>query len=245
MITHTLYPETQPYTGADAQVSELHTIHVEECGNPDGKPVIMIHGGPGGGINPTMRRLHDPELYRIILFDQRGCGKSTPHAELNENTTWDLVADMERIRNHLGVDKWQVFGGSWGSTLALAYAQTHPEHVTELILRGIFLIRRFEIDWFYTNGASIIYPDRFEAYQEHIPEDERGDMIAAYYKRLTDPDEAVRLAAAKLWAALGRLGTFIAAGSGTRRSFCLGPFCHRFRPYRMPLFPEQGLLRYG
>jgi proline iminopeptidase len=171
MITNTLYPENQPYLEQMLQVSELHTIHIEECGNPDGKPVIMVHGGPGGGINPTMRRLHDPERYRIILFDQRGCGKSTPHAELNENTTWDLVADMERIREHLGVDKWQVFGGSWGSTLGLAYAQTHPDRVSALILRGIFMIRRFEIEWFYSNGASIIYPDRFEAYQEHIPEE--------------------------------------------------------------------------
>lgn len=199
MITNILYPELQPSSEHMLQVSELHTIHVEECGNPNGKPVIMIHGGPGGGINPTMRRLHDPEKYRIILFDQRGCGKSTPHAELNENTTWDLVADIEKIREHYNIDKWQVFGGSWGSTLGLAYAQTHPDRVSELILRGIFMLRRFEIEWFYSNGASIIYPDRFEAYQAHIPEDERDDMIAAYYKRLTDPDPAVQLKAAKLW----------------------------------------------
>src|SRR5262245_28227863 len=180
MITNILYPELQASSEHMLQVSELHTIHVEECGNPNGKPVIMIHGGPGGGINPTMRRLHDPEKYRIILFDQRGCGKSTPHAELSENTTWDLVSDMEKIRDHFNIDKWQVFGGSWGSTLGLAYAQTHPDRVSELILRGIFMLRRFEIEWFYSNGASIIYPDRFEAYQAHIPEDERDDMIAAY-----------------------------------------------------------------
>ncbi|PRD41218.1 prolyl aminopeptidase [Phyllobacterium phragmitis] len=197
---NTLYPEITAHRDEMLPISDLHSIHIEECGNPDGKPVIMIHGGPGGGITPTMRRLHDPERYRIILFDQRGCGRSTPHAELRENTTWDLVADMERIREHLGVEKWQVFGGSWGSTLALAYAQTHPDRVSELILRGIFMIRRFEVDWFYSNGASIIYPDRFEAYQEHIPEAERGDMIAAYYKRLTDPNPQVQIEAARKWA---------------------------------------------
>ncbi|PWL19205.1 prolyl aminopeptidase [Falsochrobactrum shanghaiense] len=200
MTRNTLYPETQPFKEEMLQVSALHHIYVEQCGNPDGKPVIMIHGGPGGGITPAMRRLHDPELYRIILFDQRGCGRSTPHAELRENTTWDLVADIEHIRAHLGIDKWQVFGGSWGSTLGLAYAQTHPERVAELVLRGIFMIRRFEVDWMYSNGASIIFPDHFEAYQEHIPEDERGDMIAAYYKRLTDPDPQVQLEAARRWA---------------------------------------------
>ena len=232
MITNTLYPETQPYAEQMLAVSDLHSIHVEECGNPQGKPVIMIHGGPGGGINPAMRRLHDPELYRIILFDQRGCGKSTPYAELRENTTWDLVADMERIRNHFGIDKWQVFGGSWGSTLALAYAQTHPAHVSELILRGIFMIRRFEIEWFYSNGASIIYPDRFEAYQEHIPEAERGDMIAAYYKR-------------QIVGTLGRFRAFPPAGSGAGRGFCRRSFRHRVCTHRMPLFPEQGLLRNG
>lgn len=200
MTRNTLYPEIQPFKEEMIQVSPLHTIYVEQCGNPDGKPVIMIHGGPGGGITPTMRRLHDPEKYRIILFDQRGCGRSTPHAELRENTTWDLVADMEHIRAHLGVEKWQVFGGSWGSTLGLAYAQSHPERVSELILRGIFMIRRFEIDWMYSNGASIIFPDHFEAYHDHIPENERADMIAAYYKRLTDPDPQVQLEAARRWA---------------------------------------------
>lgn len=200
MTRNTLYPEIEPFSQEMLQVSSLHRIHVEQCGNPDGKPVIMIHGGPGGGITPAMRRLHDPELYRIILFDQRGCGHSTPHAELRENTTWDLVADMEKIRTHLGIEKWQVFGGSWGSTLGLAYAQTHPDHVSELILRGIFMLRRFEIDWLYTNGASIIFPDHFEAYQAHIPEEERSDMVSAYYKRLTDPDPQVQIEAARLWA---------------------------------------------
>ncbi|WOC15546.1 prolyl aminopeptidase [Pseudochrobactrum sp. MP213Fo] len=200
MTRHSLYPEINPYREEMLQVSALHRIYFEECGNPNGKPVIMIHGGPGGGITPPMRRLHDPRVYRIILFDQRGCGRSTPHAELRENTTWDLVADMERLRTHLGVDKWQVFGGSWGSTLGLAYAQTHPDRVSELVLRGIFMARRFEIDWLYSNGASIIYPDRFEAYQLHIPEAERGDMVAAYYRRLTDPNPQVQIEAARRWA---------------------------------------------
>ncbi len=200
MTRNTLYPEIEPFKQEMLKVSSLHRIHVEQCGNPDGKPVIMIHGGPGGGITPAMRRLHDPKRYRIILFDQRGCGLSTPHAELRENTTWDLVADMEKIRTHLGIEKWQVFGGSWGSTLGLAYAQTHPEHVSELVLRGIFMLRRFEIDWLYTNGASIIFPDHFEAYQSHIPHDERSDMVAAYYKRLTHPDPQVQIEAARNWA---------------------------------------------
>ncbi len=199
MTRNTLYPEIEPFKEEMLRVSPLHRIHVEQCGNPEGKPVIMIHGGPGGGITPAMRRLHDPKRYRIILFDQRGCGRSTPHAELRENTTWDLVADMEHIRSHLGIDKWQVFGGSWGSTLGLAYAQTHPDHVSELILRGVFMVRRFEIDWMYSNGASILFPDQFEPYQALIPEAERGDMVAAYYKRLTDRDPKVQLEAARRW----------------------------------------------
>lgn len=195
----TLYPAIEPYRSAMLNVSSLHDIYYEECGNPEGKPVLMVHGGPGGGCNPTMRRYHDPERYRIILFDQRGCGRSTPHASLEENTTWDLVADMEHIREELGIERWQLLGGSWGSTLSLAYAQTHPDRVSELILRGIFTLRRAELEWFYQEGCSWIYPDAFEDYLAPIPEDERGDMIAAYYKRLTHPDRAVQLEAAKAW----------------------------------------------
>ncbi|MDX2264832.1 MAG: prolyl aminopeptidase [Hyphomicrobiales bacterium] len=194
-----LYPEIEPYRTGRLRVSALHEIHFEECGSPTGKPVLMVHGGPGGGANPTMRRYHDPARHRIILFDQRGCGRSTPHAELAENTTWDLVADMERLRENLGVDRWQLCGGSWGSTLSLAYAQTHPDRVSELILRGIFLLRRAELDWFYQEGCSWIYPDAFEAYQAPIPPDERGDMIAAYHRRLTGSDRAAQIAAAKAW----------------------------------------------
>lgn len=200
MTQHQLYPEIQPFSQEMLQVSGLHRIYLEQCGNPDGKPVILLHGGPGGGSTPNMRRFHDPEKYRIILFDQRGCGRSTPHAELRENTTWDLVEDMEKIREHLNIEKWQVFGGSWGSTLSLAYAQTHPDRVSELVLRGIFMARKFEIDWLYSNGASIVFPDHFEDYQQHIPENERHDMVGAYYKRLTDRNPKVQIEAARRWA---------------------------------------------
>ncbi len=195
----TPYPPIEPYNSGTLEVSDLHTIYFEECGNPEGKPVLLVHGGPGGGSNPSMRRLHDPEAYRIILFDQRGCGRSTPHACLEDNTTWALVADMERIREHLNIDRWQLLGGSWGSTLSLAYAQTHPERVTELVLRGIFTLRRKELLWFYQSGASEIYPDAWENYLAPIPEGERDDMIAAYHKRLTGDDAAVRAQAAKAW----------------------------------------------
>jgi proline iminopeptidase len=194
-----LYPPAEPRRTGRLKVSDLHEIYYEECGNPNGKPALLVHGGPGGGCNPTMRRYHDPDQYRIILFDQRGCGRSTPHASLQENTTWDLVADMERLREELEVQRWQLLGGSWGSTLSLAYGQTHPERVTELILRGIFTLRRAELEWFYQEGCSWIYPDAFEDYLAPIPESERGDMIAAYYTRLTHPDRAVQVAAARAW----------------------------------------------
>ena len=180
-------------------VSELHQIQVVEAGNPDGQPVVFVHGGPGGGCEPRHRQFFDPERYRIVLIDQRGCGKSTPHAELRENTTWDLVADMETVREHLGIERWVVFGGSWGSTLSLAYAQSHPERVKGLILRGIFLLRPDELKWFYQEGASWIYPDAWEHYLAPIPEAERGDLLAAYYQRLTSDDADERLRAARAW----------------------------------------------
>jgi proline iminopeptidase len=198
-LRRTLYPEIEPYRTGRLAVSPLHEIYFEECGNPAGKPVVMVHGGPGGGSNPTMRRYHDPARYRIILFDQRGCGRSTPHASLEENTTWDLVADMERLRIHLGIERWQLCGGSWGSTLSLAYAETHPSRVTELILRGIFTLRQSELKWFYQEGCNWLYPDAFEAYLKPIPPDERGDMIAAYHRRLTSTDRTVQLEAARAW----------------------------------------------
>jgi proline iminopeptidase len=181
------------------RVSPLHRIHFEECGNRDGKPVLIVHGGPGGGSNATMRRFHDPAHYRIVLFDQRGCGRSTPHASLEDNTTWHLVADMEQLREHLGIARWQLMGGSWGSTLSLAYAQRHPERVIDLILRGIFLLRRAELDWFYQEGCSWLFPDAFEAYAKVIPAGERGKMMEAYYSRLTHGDPRVQLEAARAW----------------------------------------------
>jgi proline iminopeptidase len=195
----TLYPPIEPHRTGMLDVGDGHAMYFEECGNPRGQPALLLHGGPGGGCNPTMRRFHDPEHYRIILFDQRGCGRSTPNASLEANTTWHLVADMERLRQALGIARWQVFGGSWGSTLALAYAQRHPDRVDSLVLRGIFLVRRAELEWFYQQGCSWIYPEAFAAYECVIPPDERGDLITAYHKRLTDPDPNVVLAAAKAW----------------------------------------------
>ena len=195
----TLYPAIEPFASGFLQVSPVHRLYYEQCGNPDGKPVVFLHGGPGAGCGPNSRRFFDPAHYHIILFDQRGCGRSTPHAELLDNTTWELVADMERLRQHLGIDRWQVFGGSWGSTLALSYAQTHPQRVSELVLRGIFMLRRWELEWFYQKGCDAIFPDAWETYLAQIPEVERGDLISAYYRRLTSPDPAIRLSAAKAW----------------------------------------------
>jgi proline iminopeptidase len=195
----TLYPDLEPYDTGMLAVDARHTLYYEQCGNPQGKPVVLLHGGPGAGCSAKMRRFHDPAKYRIVLFDQRGSGRSTPHADLVDNTTWDLVADIERLRTKLGIERWQVFGGSWGSTLALAYAETHPDRVTELVLRGIFMLRRWELEWFYQEGASRLFPDAWEPYLEAIPAAERGDLIAAYHRRLTSADEATRLAAARAW----------------------------------------------
>ena len=194
-----LYPAIEPYRSGGLAVGGGHEIYFEESGNPDGLPVLMVHGGPGGGSNPTMRRYHDPRYYRIILFDQRGCGRSTPHACLEANTTWDLVADMELLREELGIERWQLLGGSWGSTLALAYAERHPARVQALILRGVFLMRRSELLWFYQEGCGWVFPEAFEAYRSLIPADERHDMIAAYHRRVTHRDPDIRLSAAKAW----------------------------------------------
>mmetsp|Transcript_47680 Transcript_47680/g.93122 ORF Transcript_47680/g.93122 Transcript_47680/m.93122 type:complete len:367 (+) Transcript_47680:64-1164(+) len=195
----TLYPAIEPYHTGRLDVGSGHSVYYEECGNRDGKPVVFIHGGPGGGCSESNRCFFDPERYRIILIDQRGAGRSTPTADLTDNTTWDLVEDLETLRETLGIDKWMCFGGSWGSTLALVYAIKHPERVTELVMRGIFLMKREELDFFFQQGTSFIFPDAYQAYSQHIPEAERGSLIEAYYKRLTSDDVEVREAAAKFW----------------------------------------------
>jgi proline iminopeptidase len=194
-----LFSPLSAYRDYALDVGNGHRIFVEECGNPKGQPVVILHGGPGGGCNPTMRRFHDPRHYRIILFDQRGCGRSTPHASLDHNTTQHLVADMEQIRRHANIDHWQVFGGSWGSTLALAYAQHHRDRVTGLVLRGIFLLTRDELLWFYQEGCSRLFPEAFAAYQSVIPVSERGDMIAAHHRRLTGSNRDEQRRAARAW----------------------------------------------
>jgi proline iminopeptidase len=200
-----LYPEIEPYESGMLDVGDGERIYWETCGNPAGKPVVFLHGGPGAASSATHRRLFDPSRYRIILFDQRGCGRSLPHAsspaaDLSTNTTWHLVDDLERLREHFAVERWQVFGGSWGSTLALAYAEKHPDRVTELILRGIFTLRKSELDWFYEGGASALFPDTWEAFLAPVPEAERGHLIAAYARLLNDPDPAVHGPAAVAWA---------------------------------------------
>jgi proline iminopeptidase len=197
--TKTLYPEIEPFDVGMLKVSDIHEIYYERCGNPEGIPVVFLHGGPGGGLIPMYRQFFDPKAYHIVLFDQRGSGNSTPHAELRENTTWDLIHDIEALREKFNVEKWFVFGGSWGSTLSLAYAETHPDRVLGLILRGIFLTRRKELLWFYQYGASEIFPDFWERYRDEIPFEERGDFMTAYYNRLTSDDETVRLSAARAW----------------------------------------------
>src|SRR5437763_7362652 len=197
----TLYPAIEPYDTGMLDVGDGHRLYWELSGNPDGKPVVFLHGGPGGGSSPDHRRQFNPDKYKILVFDQRGCGRSTPYASLENNTTWDLVEDIEKLRTQVSkVEKWQVFGGSWGSTLALSYAETHPERVAELVLRGIFLFDQYEIDWMYKDGgASQVYPDEFDEIRSAIPEVERGDLVEAYRQRLTSGDSDVQLAAAKPW----------------------------------------------
>jgi proline iminopeptidase len=196
----TLYPSLEPRKTGRLAVSSLHELYWEESGHPDGLPVVALHGGPGGGSSPEMRRFFDPRRYRIILFDQRGCGRSSPHSELRENTTWDLVRDIETLRSHLGIKKWVVFGGSWGSTLALAYTAMHRKQVMGLMLRGVFLLKESEIRWFYQDGASNLFPDAFDRYIAPIPENERNDLLKAFYKRLTGKNASARAEAAAAWA---------------------------------------------
>ncbi len=194
-----LYPDNDPYQFGWLNTGGEHELYYEQCGRTDGKPVVILHGGPGGAINPTMRRFFDPRRWRMALFDQRGCGRSRPNASLDDNTTWTLIEDIERLRVHLGIEKWTVFGGSWGSTLALAYAIKHPERVEGLILRGIFLLTPKELAWFYQDGAGMLFPDAWERYLAPIPLPERSDMISAYHRRLTHPDRKIQAEAAAAW----------------------------------------------
>lgn len=203
-MMRTFYPEIEPYDAGHLDVGDGQAVYWETSGNPDGKPVVFLHGGPGGGTSAAHRRLFDPARYRIVLFDQRGCGRSTPHAstpdaDLSANTSWHLVADMEKLRGHLGVESWQVFGGSWGSALALAYAESHPDRVSELVIRGIFTLRQVELDWFYEGGASAVFPDLWEGFVAPVPENKRGRLIEAYSELLNDPDPAVHGPAAVAW----------------------------------------------
>jgi proline iminopeptidase len=237
-----LFPEIEPYREGMLSVSRLHTVHYEEVGNPRGKPLVFLHGGPGGGIDPVYRRYFDPKKWRVVLFDQRGCGKSTPHAELRENTTWDLVADIERLREHLGIERWVVFGGSWGSTLSLAYAETHPERVRALVLRGIFLLRRSELLWFYQEGASQLFPDAWEDYLAPIPPKERGDMMAAYHKRLTSKNAKVRAEAAKAWSVWEGTTSKLITDPKLIKRFAGGKFADAFARIECHYFVNNGFL---
>ncbi|MEQ1891599.1 MAG: prolyl aminopeptidase [Planctomycetota bacterium] len=237
-----LFPEIEPYREGMLPVSRLHTLHYEEVGNPRGKPLVFLHGGPGGGIDPVYRRYFDPKKWRIVLFDQRGCGKSTPHAELKENTTWDLVADIEQLREHLGIERWVVFGGSWGSTLSLAYAETHPERVRALVLRGIFLLRRSELLWFYQEGASQLFPDAWEDYLAPIPPRERGDMMAAYHKRLTSKNAKVRAEAAKAWSVWEGTTSKLITDPKLIKRFAGGKFADAFARIECHYFVNNGFL---
>jgi len=239
-----LFAESKPYRTGRLKVSDLHTIHFQECGNPKGKPLVFLHGGPGGGIDPVYHRYFDPRKWRIVLPDQRGCGKSRPHAELRENTTWDLVDDIEKLREHLGIDRWVVFGGSWGSTLSLAYAETHPKRVKGLVLRGIFMLRRSELEWFYQEGANHLFPDAWEHYLEPIPKAERKDMMKAYYKRLTSKSAAVRKRAAKAWSIWEGSTSKLYTDPELVKHFGGGKFADAFARIECHYFVHRGFFRH-
>ena len=224
-------------------MSPVHEIYWEESGNPEGKPVIFLHGGPGGGSDAKYRRFFHPERYRIVQFDQRGCGQSTPHASLEDNTTWSLVADIERLRDMLEIERWMVFGGSWGSTLALAYAEAHPARVTELVLRGIFLLRRQEVEWFYQRGASALFPDAWEEYLAPIPEDERDDLLHAYHKRLTGHDAAERRRCAVAWSVWEGSTSRLIVDPDMQRRMAQDEFADAFARIECHYFVNRGFLR--
>ncbi|MBK6658144.1 MAG: prolyl aminopeptidase [Proteobacteria bacterium] len=239
-----LFPAIEPYRRGMLKVSDLHTIYFEECGNPRGRPLVFLHGGPGGGCDAMQRRYFDPRKWRIVLFDQRGCGQSRPHAELRENTTWHLVSDIERLREHLGIAQWLVFGGSWGSTLALAYAESFPKRVRALVLRGIFLLRASEIAWFYQDGASQLFPDAFEAYAAAIPKRERGDLLAAYYKRLTSRDRERRRRAARAWSVWEASTSKLVTDPALIRKFSGGRFAEAFARIEAHYFINRGFFEH-
>ena len=238
-----LYPELEPYDSGYLRVSPTHEIYYEQCGHPQGKPAVFVHGGPGAGAGTQARQFFDPQRYRIVVFDQRGCGRSRPHASLEDNTTWHLVADMEQLRTLLGIERWLVFGGSWGSTLALAYAQAHPRRVTELVLRGIFMLRKAEIDWFYQQGASALFPDRWEHYLAPIPQRERGDLVAAYYRRLTSRSRAVQVRAARAWSVWEAATSFLQINEDNIAKWAGDEFAVAVRADRVPLLRQQGFPR--
>jgi proline iminopeptidase len=237
-----LYPPRQPYNEGELKVSDIHTIHFEESGNPEGKPIVLLHGGPGGGCPPFYRQYFDPEKWRLVMFDQRGCGQSKPHAELQENTTWDLVSDIEKLREYLNIQQWVVFGGSWGSTLSLAYSQTHPDRCKGLILRGIFMLRQKEIRWFYQEGASYIFPDAWEEYVKPIPINERDDLLTAYYQRLTSPDAHIRLESARAWSIWEGSTSRLFPDLDLKQSFGIDAFAEAFARIECHYFINKGFI---
>lgn len=237
-----LYPPRLPYNEGELKVSDLHTIHFEESGNPEGKPIVLLHGGPGGGCPPFYRQYFDPAKWRLVMFDQRGCGQSKPHAELQENTTWDLVNDIEKLREYLNIQQWVVFGGSWGSTLSLAYSQTHPDRCQGLILRGIFMLRPKEIRWFYQEGASYIFPDAWEEYVKPIPINERHDLLTAYYQRLTSPDAEIRLEAARAWSIWEGSTSKLFPDLNLKQRFGIDDFAEAFARIECHYFINNGFL---
>ena len=237
-----LYPPLEPYDTGALRVSDLHTIYFEQSGNPQGKPVIFLHGGPGGSSLPVFRQYFDPAKWRIVIFDQRGCGRSTPHAELRENTTWDLVSDIETLRSHLKISQWVVSGGSWGSTLSLAHSQTHPDRCLGLILRGIFLLRRKEILWFYQDGASYLFPDAWEDYLKPIPLDERADLLSAFYRRLTSDDAQIRQEAARAWSVWEGTTSRLIPDPKSQSRFADAEFADAFARIECHYFINRGFL---